>query len=167
MEKNKRKGSLGTNLNFTPGDLEANKAGFISHRQQQRLMRRCVFSQEFLWYSAFTLFFIGTGISVVFNSSLTIWVRIAWSSIATLIGIGIGYGPLWVGHLQGYVQDYRKKNVLRVYRPQGQRHYEIGVSRYYVMSPASASSVLTPDKAYRLYIAEGTSTILSAEIAED
>ncbi len=165
MEKNKRKGSLETNLNFTAGDLEANKAGFISHRQQQKLLRLCILSQEFLWYPALILFFWGIAIFVALNASISIPVRVSVSIIVGLLGMGIAYGPFWIGHLQPYVQDLHKKKIKRVYRPQGQDYYTIGASRHYIMQPANASRVLSTDTAYWLYFAAESSVLLSAEIA--
>lgn len=164
-QKEKRKGKVGRVLNFTPGDVEANRAGFISHNQRKRLLRLCFVSQEFFWYTGFSLYLLGSSIAVL-NTSMNIWGRLIYSSIVGFLALLIVYGPLWIGHLQPYFDDLRSRKVRRVLLTAGQNYYKVGTSRYHI--PYWQQDVLNPNHDYWLYITPSVYTsgpiILSLEV---
>lgn len=165
-QKAKRKGKIGRVLNFTPGDVEANRAGFISHNQRKRLLRLCFVSQEFFWYTGFSLFFIYIGFYIALNNPFSPWILIG-ASLPIIFGVLIAYGPLWSGHLQAYFEDLRSRKVRRVLLEAGQNYYKVGTSRYHI--PYWQQDVLNLNHDYWLYITPSVYTsgpiILSLEVA--
>ena len=166
--KAKRKGKIGHKLNFTLGDLEANKAGFIGHNQRKRLLRLCFLSQEFFWHTGFSLFFGYIAITLALSASLNIWVRFVGSGLISILAFLITYGPLWNGHMQLYIENIqRRKKVRKVFLASGQSHYTIGTSRYHV--PYWQGDILNPNHDYWLYVTPNVYAsgpiILSFEVA--
>ena len=162
-------GELGHAFNFTVGDLEANRAGFISHRQAQALRQKTTSSLMAMQIT--TAFFLGLtavfGVAA-FTSDMVMLCFAAPFALFALIFIALSvdkYVSMQKDLSQRVIKDVECE-VKQTTDANGNPEYRLMSGNLSFKLSSSQLSALKINRPYQVYYAERSAEIIAIEDAQ-